>query len=148
VRRFRRIIVDVGTVVSLLLFVAAAVGWVVGGVREKQTTMWRVWPRAERTFFVRVERQHLILSEQHLVPVGLPQGYAVDSREFRVCRVMGPMFPPGGVRSEVSPDYFALNPPGAWFAVMDLDPGGVRVMDASGGTAWRVRNLYRAVAGT
>ena len=143
-RRSRHFLFDAATVGSLLLLAITAICWITGAVREKQTTVWRAWSRPERSIFVRVERQHLILSEQLLVPVRLPPGYTIDSSRFRECRVIGRLFP-NSVVSEMSPDYFALNPPSPWFRTIRLNPGGVTVQDATGGVAWQVRNFYSAV---
>lgn len=129
---------------SVLLLAATAACWVIGAVREKQTAVWRLRSRPERTFFVRISRQHLILSDQQMVPVRMPAEYTMDSARFRKFTVTGPMFP-RGIGTELHPEYFALNPSGAWFRKIDLQPGGVIVQDKRAGVAWQVKGFYGAV---
>lgn len=144
VRRFRRILLNAATVLSVLLLAATAAGWVSGAVRERHATVWRLRSRPERTFFLRFDRQHLIVSDQQMAPVRMPAGYTMDSTRFREFRVVGPLFP-DGVGTELHPEYFALNPAGAWFRKTRLQHGGVSVRDESGAIAWQVRSFYGAV---
>ena len=132
-------------VLSLLLCAAAGAGWVFGMVGERHAAVVRLYGTPERSFFARVGRQHLILSEQLLVPVGVPAGYTLDSTRFRETVVTGPVFPPGGAGTELHPDHFALNPIGAGFRRFRMWHGGVRVHDERGAVAWQVRAAYGAV---
>ena len=129
---------------SVFLLGVTAACWAVGAVRGRQETVWRVWPQPQRTFFVRLEPQHLIVSQQTMAPVGMPPGYAVDSTEFRAFTVRGPDFS-GGVGVTMAPDYFALQPPPGWFRKVDVQGSGVVVRDKSGAVAWRAVGGYRAV---
>jgi hypothetical protein len=131
---------------SLLLCVAVAACWVTGAVRERHAAVWGLRLRPERALFVRFAPQHLILSEQRMVPVRLPPGYAMDCTRFREYRVTGPEFP-NGIGTELHPDYFALNPAGAWFRKLRLNPGGVTALadEQSGAIAWQARAFYGAV---
>ena len=79
-----------------------------------------------------------------MVPAGMPAEYTMDSTRFREFKVRGPLFP-NGAGTEMSPDYFALNPTGAWFRTLRLRPGGVTMQDANGAVAWRVAGYYGAV---
>jgi hypothetical protein len=132
-------------ILSFLLLAVTAGCWVAGAVREKQRTVWRLKLRPERAFFVRIERQHLIVSEQRMVPVRLPDGYAMDCTRFREFRVTGPLFPQG-IGTELHPDYFALNPSGAWFRKISVHPGGVKMLrDESGAIAWQALTSFTTV---
>ena len=142
--RVRRILPNTLSVLSLLLLAATAACWVAGAVRERHATVWRLHARPERTLFVRLGRQHLIVSDQQMAPVRMPPGYAMDSTRFREFRVIGPLFPQGA-GTELDPEYFALNPTGAWFRKIRLSPGGVKVLDQSGAVAWQVIGSYGAV---
>ena len=143
--RPRRILLNAVTALSLLLLLAAAAGWAVGLVGEKQAVVWRAWASPGRSYFVWVGRQHLIFSEQHMVGVGMPPEYGVDTTEFRWYRVKGPLFPPAGAGTRLHPDSFLLNPNGAWFGASRRGHGGVRMSDASGAMQWRAVSTYGAL---
>ena len=134
------------TALSLVLCVAVAAGWVTGAVRERHAAVWGLRLRPERAVFLRLAPQHFILSEQRMVPVRLPPGYAMDCTRFREYRVTGPKFPKG-IGTELGEDYFALNPTGAWFRTLRLNPGGVTALadEHSGTIAWQARAFYSAV---
>ena len=140
----RRILPSAATALSLVLVAATAICWVIGIAGEKHAAVCRVRARPDRTIFARIGRQHLIVSEQRMLPAGMSPGYVMDSTRFREFRVTGPAFP-DGVGTELSPDYFALNPPGAWFRTTRLSPGGIRVRDESGAVAWQVACSYGSV---
>ena len=131
--------------VSLVLCAAMAACWVIGLVQERHVRAWRVRGTPERSWFARIDRQHLILSEQHMEPVGMPAGYAVDSTRFREFRVYGPEFPGGSIGSELNREYFLLSPPNAWFRRTWRPTGGTRIQNDQGGLAWQVRDFYGAV---
>jgi len=133
------------TGLSLLMCVAVLACWVFGMVGKRHAAVVRLGGRPERSFFARVSRQHLILSDQLMVPVGMPAGYVLDSTHFRQSTVTGPTFPPAGVGTELDPEYFALNPDGAGFRKFRLWHGGVKVHDERGAIAWQVRAAYGAV---
>ena len=143
--RFSRIVLHAATLLSLLLLAITAAGWAVGAVRERHATVWPLRRRPERTCFLRLDRQHLIVSEQRMVPYGMPPDYAMNSTRFREYRVTGPKFPARGLGTDLSPEYFALNPTGAWFQFIRLQPAGITFQDASGVTAWKVTGIYRAL---
>ena len=84
-RRPRRILLNFLTALSLLLLAASAAGGAVGLVGEKQAVVWRVHSRPERSWFVWVGRQHLVLWEQRATPVGMPAEYAVDTGRSAGC---------------------------------------------------------------
>ena len=130
--------------VSLVLCVTVAACWVAGAMQDRHVSAWRVRSTPDRSWFVRIDRQHLIVSDQHMVPAGMPAGHALDTTTFRQFRVVGPAFP-RGAGSELDREYFALNPTGAWFRTTRRSTGGTRVLDASGAVAWQVSHVYGAV---
>jgi hypothetical protein len=139
----RRRLLNLAAAVSLMLCAVTAALWLVGLARERHTTVWRVWARPERAFFVRLDRQHLIFTEQGMTPVGVPPEYTMDCSRFREFRVFGPVFPQG-VGTTLSTESFMVNPPAYGFRRLRLQPGGVRFQDDTG-TAWQALALYQTV---
>jgi hypothetical protein len=143
VRQHRRILPKALTALSFLLIAITAACWVTGLVRDRHATVWRIHPSPERTFFVRIDRQHLVVSDQALVPVGVPPGYRMDSTQFAGYWVYGPALP-NGAGVTMSPESEILTPSGAWFRKIRTPIGGVVYQDR-GTTAWRANGFYGAV---
>ena len=147
--RARLTLLNAATVLSLLLLTAAAAGWIAGIARdragERNTTAWLLRARPEHSYFVRLDRQHLIFSDQQMVPTGMPPGHAVDTTRFRQVHVTGPSFP-DGVGTDLDPTYFALNPTRPWFRKLRLQTGGLRFVDpTSAATTWQASAFYGAI---
>jgi hypothetical protein len=132
------------TVLSFLLLAATAAGWVSGLVHERHATVWRLLPRPQRTFFVRIDRHHLILSEQRMVASRMAAGHHVDCSTFREFKVAGPTLPNGGGVT-LDPEYFALVPDKAWFRKLSLQPAGVRLHDATGALIVQATGLFNTL---
>lgn len=131
---------------SLTLSAATAACWLAGAVRDRQVSAWRVYSTPELSWFVRLDRQHLIVSDQRMVPVIFPPHYAVDSTQFREFRVTGPGLPTGTTNT-MSPESEVLNPEGLWFRkVRDVQVSSIRMVDQSGVRTLQADGIYGAIA--
>jgi hypothetical protein len=140
-RRLFNIIVAV----SLGLCAVTAACWVTGAVGERHVTAWRVWSSPEHSWFVRFDRQHLIMSEQLMVPARFPAGYAMDSTQFRSFRVTGPLRPSGGGGVTMVPGSPILHPEAPWFRKFRLGIGGTQISGANRVNILRVDGFYGAI---
>src|SRR2546421_8909825 len=129
---------------SLLLCVLTIACWIIGATQARQVRAWRCLASPQRTYFVRLDRQHLIISKQEMIPMPLPAPYAVNSTRFRHWQIKKPSESVGMVVIQ-NPEDLVLNPAGAGFRAFDGQFTLLTMTDASGAVFVRVRALYGAV---
>jgi hypothetical protein len=140
-----RPLLNLATGLSLVLLGTTAACWMTGFVRPRHATVFTVHPRPERTSFIRIDRHHLILSDQQMAPVGMPAGYTLDTTHFRQFLVFGPALPNGSGGVAFGDESPILTPEGAWFRHIRTPIGGVVFQDNVGRTAWRANGFYHAI---
>jgi hypothetical protein len=110
---------------SALLCAATSTCWLIGAVQDRQVRAWRFYGNPGHSCFARLDRQHLIISEQRMVPEQLPAHCAVDTTRFRHWVFKNPEF------SDIDMDQDAgdgvLNPTGAAFRVFRVQSTNITV---------------------
>jgi hypothetical protein len=125
--------------VSLVLCIVTFACWTIGVMHP---TVWACRTTPARSWFIRFERQHLILSDQQMVPKLLPAPYTMDSTYFREFWLRGPRLPEGEICLEISPQSWKVRPPGAWFRKFRTGSGGFQWKDNAGAIIVRVEAFF------
>ena len=142
-RRPRRTLLHIATVLSCVLLALTTACWVTGLLRERNATVWRIHSRPGRTFFARIDRQHLIVSDHQLAGVRMPPGYKLDTSGFGQFRVGGPSLP-RGASVDLDPQGQILSPDGAGFRTFRTDAGDIGYMNTGTGERWQAAGSYGA----
>jgi hypothetical protein len=137
----RRRLLNFGAAVSLGLCAAAAAGWAVGAMRP---TAWAVRSIPQRTSFVSLESQHLILSEQAMAPTLLPRPYGIDTSRSLRFALTHPDEPHGWGQT-LDRDAGLARPTAGWFRVISTPTGGFKFVRADGTPFVQVATFYRAL---
>jgi hypothetical protein len=138
-RHMKRRLLNLLAALSLLLCAATVLCWVVGAVH---TVVWRCRSRPQRSSFVRLEPQYLILSQQIMVPQLLSAPYFCDTSGFLQYSVRRAQ-PPYRVGSTLSPEY--VRPGRGWFRMLSVRTGTIRFQDDKGVAVVLVTGFYRAI---
>ena len=128
--------------VSFALCAAAAACWVAGVVRP---TQFRLRSTPQRTTFLWLDPQHVVLSEQSIVPQLLPPPYVCDTSRFLEYAVTRPDDPNGNA-SRLSREAGVARPTPLRFRAVDTGIGRTIYVSASTGKPFvSVAKSYRAV---
>jgi hypothetical protein len=137
----RRKLFNLGSSVSLALCAAAAACWGVGAV-SPAAWPWRSSP--QRTSFVALDRHHLIVAEQEMVPTLLPLPYACDTSRFLRFALTHPEQPHDWGQT-LDRDAGLARPTPGWFRRLSTPTGGFRFVRADGTPFVQVGTFYRAI---
>ncbi|HEX3357109.1 MAG TPA: hypothetical protein VHS31_09075 [Tepidisphaeraceae bacterium] len=133
---------NLAAAVSLGLCAATVGCWIWGTVHP---TAWPCFASPQRTWFVRFDHYHLILSDQQMVPQLLPAPFAVDSTRFGEYTLILPG-PPGrsGLRMDRRGEI--VSPRGLWLWRIKTPVGAIKCQDEKGVNFLLVNNFYSAFA--
>ncbi len=118
--------------VSLALGVLTVACWVWGAAREQawRRQAWRCWGSPAKNYFVEMDRWHLALCEQRMVPWQLPAGYEMDCRRWLTFRLTGPRGREKAVTT-VNPAMWDCRHKGIGFRLVDTPIADTTLDDAS-----------------
>src|SRR3954469_14645216 len=123
------------------MFAATATCWLIGALGARHTRVWGCRATPQRSWFVHLDRQHLIVSDQEMIPRLLPSGYAMDTTQFRSYTLSGPDLAAGGTTLDLG----FLNPTRAWFREFSIGIGNITMLDTQGKRVLLVSNFYHAL---